>query len=197
MQCVVSVDAVCIHKRLGWEFSDSAIWAGSRNRYTSNSNDNTTVRYTQDVGLRISIRDLSRRILQTPAMSNDNAATAAPEAQAPSQPKQQQQLQALGMRKNGKQWHVPRKAFRPGSGLTTTSFEKRQSARVAIAAMKAKEKEMKDEKEEDRKRRVQAIKDKRAAKEERERFEKMAEKMHKKRVERLKRKEKRNKLINS
>lgn len=46
---------------------------------------------------------------------------------------------------------MPRKAFRPGSGLTTTSFEKRQSARVAIAAMKAKEKEMKDEKEEDRK----------------------------------------------
>jgi len=45
---------------------------------------------------------------------------------------------------------VPRKAFRPGSGLTSTSFEKRQSARVATAAMKAKEKEMKEEKEEER-----------------------------------------------
>ncbi|KAI0842023.1 hypothetical protein F5Y06DRAFT_258844 [Hypoxylon sp. FL0890] len=101
----------------------------------------------------------------------------------------------LGMRKNGKQWHAPRKAFRPGSGLT--SYEARQKLRMKTAAMKAKEKEMKDEKEAERQQRVQAIKEKRAAKEEKARYEKMAEKMHKKRVERLKRKEKRNKLLNS
>ncbi|KAI1844260.1 hypothetical protein JX265_010318 [Neoarthrinium moseri] len=103
--------------------------------------------------------------------------------------------QPVGMRRNGKQWIAPKKAFRPGSGLQ--SYERRAEERIAKAAMKAKEKEMKDEKEAERQRRVQAIKDKRAAKEERERYEKMAEKMHKKRVERLKRKEKRNKLINS
>ncbi|KAK5663481.1 hypothetical protein OQA88_3911 [Cercophora sp. LCS_1] len=101
----------------------------------------------------------------------------------------------LGMRKNGKQWHAPRSAFRPGSGLTT--YEKRTKERAAQAMMKAKEKELKDEKEAERQRRITALKDKRAAKEEKERYEKMAEKMHKKRVERLKRKEKRNKLINS
>ncbi|KAL8387782.1 hypothetical protein RB595_009676 [Gaeumannomyces hyphopodioides] len=101
----------------------------------------------------------------------------------------------LGMRKNGKQWHAPRKAFRPGSGLT--SYEKRAKDRVTMAAVKAKEKEMKDEKEAERQQRIQAIKDRRAAKEEKERYEKMAEKMHKKRVERLKRREKRNKVLNS
>ncbi|KAI1382128.1 hypothetical protein F4677DRAFT_16277 [Hypoxylon crocopeplum] len=104
-----------------------------------------------------------------------------------------QELQ--GMRRNGKQWHQPRKAFRPGSGLT--SYEKRTKLRTETAAMKVKEKEMKEEKEAERKQRVQSIKEKRAAKEEKERYEKMAEKMHKKRVERLKRKEKRNKLLNS
>ncbi|KAH8737564.1 hypothetical protein BGZ61DRAFT_525672 [Ilyonectria robusta] len=101
----------------------------------------------------------------------------------------------LGMRKNGKQWHMPKKAFRPTAGLK--SYEKRTQERALIAQMKAKEKEMKEEKEEARKQRIQALKDKRARKEERERYEKMAETMHKKRVERLKRKEKRNKLINS
>ncbi|TPX14277.1 uncharacterized protein E0L32_000671 [Thyridium curvatum] len=102
---------------------------------------------------------------------------------------------ALGMRRNGKQWHPPKKAFRPGSGLT--SYEKRAKERLATAAMKAKEKELKDEKEAERQRRIQTIRDRRAAKEEKERYEKMAEKMHKKRVERLKRKEKRNKALNS
>lgn len=48
----------------------------------------------------------------------------------------------------GKQWHAPKTAFRPGSGLT--SYEKRAKERVALAAMKAKEKEMKDEKEAER-----------------------------------------------
>ncbi|KAI0135461.1 hypothetical protein F4814DRAFT_401265 [Daldinia grandis] len=109
------------------------------------------------------------------------------------EPGQKRELQ--GIRKNGKQWHPPRKAFRPGSGLT--SYEKRTKLRTAAAATKARENEMKEEKEAERKQRAQAIKEKRAAKEEKERYEKMAEKMHKKRVERLKRKEKRNKLLNS
>ncbi|KAK7745471.1 rRNA-processing protein cgr1 [Cytospora paraplurivora] len=101
----------------------------------------------------------------------------------------------LGMRKNGKQWHAPKKAFRPGSGLT--SYAQRSKERVAHAAMKAKENEMKEELESERKARIAKIKEKRAAKEEKERYAKLAEKMHKKRVERLKRKEKRNKLLNS
>jgi len=102
---------------------------------------------------------------------------------------------SLGMRKNGKQWHAPRAAFRPGSGLT--SFEQRKKLRDEQKMVKAKEKELKDEKEAERQRRITALKEKRAAKEEKERYEKMAEKMHKKRVERLKRKEKRNKLLHS
>ncbi|CAN8098905.1 unnamed protein product [Discula destructiva] len=101
----------------------------------------------------------------------------------------------LGMRKNGKQWHAPKKAFRPGSGLT--SYEKRAKERVALATMKAKEKEMKEDKEEERQSRIKRIKERRAAKEEKERYAKLAEKMNKKRIERLKRKEKRNKLLNS
>merc|ERR1712058_82569 len=98
-----------------------------------------------------------------------------------------------GMRKNGKQWHEPKTAFRPKAGNGT--YEKRQAERVAMAA--AKEKEMKDEKEAARKVKIQAIKDKRVKKEEKARFEKLAETMHRKRVERLKRKEKRNKMLKS
>ncbi|GAB0133194.1 hypothetical protein EsDP_00001607 [Epichloe bromicola] len=101
----------------------------------------------------------------------------------------------LGMRKNGKQWHEPKKAFRPTKGLT--SYERRTKERAAMAQMKAKEKEMKQEKEETRKEQIQRSREARARREERERYEKMAETMHRKRVERLKRKEKRNKLINS
>ncbi|KAK4154717.1 hypothetical protein C8A00DRAFT_32454 [Chaetomidium leptoderma] len=104
-------------------------------------------------------------------------------------------VKTLGMRENGKQWHAPKKAFRPGSGLT--SYEKRAKTRVAQAAMKAKEKELKEEKEAERQRRTQALKEKRAAKEEKDRYEQLAAKMHKKRLERLKRKEKRNKMISS
>ncbi|KAK4217634.1 hypothetical protein QBC37DRAFT_414252 [Rhypophila decipiens] len=101
----------------------------------------------------------------------------------------------LGMRVNGKQWHEPKKAFRPAAGLT--SYEKRAKDRVAHALVKAKVKELKEEKEAERQRRITAIKEKRARKEEKERYELIAQKMHKKRVERLKRKEKRNKLLNS
>lgn len=49
----------------------------------------------------------------------------------------------------GKQWHEPKKAFRPASGLTP--YEKRAKDRVVMAMVKAKEKEMKDEKEAERK----------------------------------------------
>ncbi|KAF1840048.1 uncharacterized protein K460DRAFT_372027 [Cucurbitaria berberidis CBS 394.84] len=100
-----------------------------------------------------------------------------------------------GMKKNGKQWHDNKTAFRPRSNQTT--YEKRAAADRALAAVKAKEKEMKAEKAADKQLRVDAIKTKRAAKEERERFAKMEEKMHKKRVERLKRREKRNKMLKS
>ncbi|KAI9722727.1 MAG: hypothetical protein M1812_001658 [Candelaria pacifica] len=114
---------------------------------------------------------------------------------APSGEKASIPASAPGMRKNGKQWHIPKSAFRPKAG--NSSFAKRTEERKALTSMKAKEKEMKDEKEAERQRRIQAIKDKKAAKEEKERYEKMAEKMHKKRVERLKRREKRNKLLKS
>jgi len=107
----------------------------------------------------------------------------------------EQPAKPLGMRKNGKQWHPTKKAFRPTAGLTT--YDKRQKVREAMTQMKAKEKEMKAEKEEERQRRIQALRDKRAKKEEAERYEKLAEKMNRKRVERLKRKEKRNKMLSS
>ncbi|PHH60406.1 hypothetical protein CDD81_1684 [Ophiocordyceps australis] len=104
-------------------------------------------------------------------------------------------VKPLGMRKNGKQWHEPKKPFRPTAGLTT--FEKRIKERVATAQLKVKVQEMRAEREEQKKQRTQALRARRAKKEERERYEKMAETMHRKRVERLKRKEKRNKLLNS
>ena len=102
---------------------------------------------------------------------------------------------SLGMRKNGKQWHEQKKAFRPTAGLS--SYEKRQKEKALREQVRAKEKELKDEKEEARQRRIEAIREKRTKKDEKERYEKLAEKMHRKRVERLKRKEKRNKMINS
>ncbi|RDA89236.1 hypothetical protein CP532_0598 [Ophiocordyceps camponoti-leonardi (nom. inval.)] len=90
----------------------------------------------------------------------------------------------LGMRQNGKQWHAPKKAFRPTAGLTP--YEKRVKERAALAQMKAKERDIKEEKEQARQQRIEAIRAKRARKEEKERYEKIAEKMHHKRVERLK-----------
>jgi rRNA-processing protein CGR1 len=48
----------------------------------------------------------------------------------------------------GKQWHEPKKAFRPKAG--SSSYEKRQVERKAMATVKAKEKEMKEEKEAER-----------------------------------------------
>ncbi|KAJ5129182.1 rRNA-processing protein cgrA [Penicillium bovifimosum] len=100
-----------------------------------------------------------------------------------------------GMRKNGKNWHGIKKAFRPTAGLT--SYAKRQEAKKHSDAVKELEREMKAEHEAERQARIQRIRDRREAKEEKLRYEKMAEKMHHKRVERLKRREKRNKLLNS
>ncbi|ESZ95047.1 hypothetical protein SBOR_4580 [Sclerotinia borealis F-4128] len=100
-----------------------------------------------------------------------------------------------GMRKNGKQWHPVKKAFRPRAG--NTSYEKRKANDDAVAATKAKEKDMKEEKEAARQAHITKIKEKRANKEERERYEKMAENMHQKRVDRLRRREKRNKMLKS
>lgn len=48
----------------------------------------------------------------------------------------------------GKQWHAPKKAFRPAAGLK--SFKQKQKEREDRARIKAKEKEMKDEKEAER-----------------------------------------------
>ncbi|KAJ5458923.1 hypothetical protein N7530_010867 [Penicillium desertorum] len=100
-----------------------------------------------------------------------------------------------GMRKNGKNWHGTKKAFRPTAGLT--SYAKRQELKKHNDAVKELEREMKEEQEAERKARIQRIKDRREAKEEKLRYEKMAEKMHHKRLDRLKRREKRNKLLSS
>lgn len=56
------------------------------------------------------------------------------------------------IRSTGKQWHAPKKAFRPGSGLTP--YEQRAKARAAQAVAKAKEKELKEEKEAERQVRI-------------------------------------------
>ncbi|RMZ85299.1 hypothetical protein DV738_g46, partial [Chaetothyriales sp. CBS 135597] len=91
-----------------------------------------------------------------------------------------------------KNWHQPKKAFRPTAGLT--AYEKRKRLDQEKQAVKAWEQEIKEEAKQERDRKIQAIKDRRKAKEEKERYEKMAEKMHRKLVERRKRREKRNKL---
>lgn len=132
--------------------------------------------------------------------------------------------QVTGQKKNGKNWHENKAAFRPLAGQT--SYAKRAAKQKQEAEVKKMEKEMKDEKEQERQvcfsfeiqsvddmrdfmllrellsdrsmqRKIQAIKDKRAAKEERERYELLAAKMHAKRVERLRRREKRNKMLKS
>jgi len=106
-----------------------------------------------------------------------------------------EKVQKQGLRVNGKNWHGPKKPFRPTAGQT--SYSKRKEQDKLKETIKAREREMKEEKEQERNRRIQAIKDRRKAKEEKERYEKMAEKMHKKIVERRKRREKRNKLLKS
>lgn len=56
--------------------------------------------------------------------------------------------QVTGLRKNGKQWHEPKRAFRPTAGQT--SYAKRVARESQAAEVKKVEKEMKDEKEQER-----------------------------------------------
>lgn len=56
--------------------------------------------------------------------------------------------QVTGVRKNGKQWHQSKKAFRPTAGQT--SYAKRVAKESQAKEVKAIEKEMKDEKEAER-----------------------------------------------
>ena len=145
-------------------------------------------------------------------------------ASTPAAPVSAKIPQVTGQKKNGKNWHENKAAFRPLAGQT--SYAKRAAKQKQEAEVKKMEKEMKDEKEQERQvcfsfeiqsvndmrdfmllrellsnrsmqRKIQAIKDKRAAKEERERYELLAAKMHAKRVERLRRREKRNKMLKS
>jgi rRNA-processing protein CGR1 len=136
-------------------------------------------------------------------------------ASTPAAPLSAKTAQVTGQKKNGKNWHENKAAFRPNSGLT--SYAKRAEKQKQEAEVKKMEKEMKEEKEQERQvrliiirvyavlqfsntfwqRKVQAIKDKRAAKEEKERYELLAAKMHAKRVDRLRRREKRNKMLKS
>ena len=51
---------------------------------------------------------------------------------------------------SGKQWHIAKTAFRPGTKSTGNSYAQRTLERQAISATKAKEKEMKEEKEAER-----------------------------------------------
>lgn len=56
--------------------------------------------------------------------------------------------QVTGLRKNGKDWHQPKKAFRPIAGQT--AYAKRVARDSQVKEIKATEKEMKAEKEEER-----------------------------------------------
>lgn len=56
--------------------------------------------------------------------------------------------QPTGIRKNGKAWHHPSKAFRPTGGQT--SYAKRVAKEARETETKKLEKEMKAEKEEER-----------------------------------------------
>ena len=55
---------------------------------------------------------------------------------------------AAGLRKNGKNWHTPRKAFRPTAGQT--SYAKRAARTAQMAQAKKIESEMRVEREEER-----------------------------------------------
>ena len=69
-------------------------------------------------------------------------------ASAPVSAPSAQTAQVNGVRKNGKQWHEPRKAFRPTAGQT--SYVKRVAKQAQEAEVKKVEGEMKAEKEEER-----------------------------------------------
>lgn len=57
-------------------------------------------------------------------------------------------MAVTGLRVNGKQWHEPKKAFRPNAGRS--SYEKRVAREAQAKEVKTIEKEMKAEKEEER-----------------------------------------------
>lgn len=66
-------------------------------------------------------------------------------ASAPENGSEAKAVQTNGLRKNGKQWHQPKKAFRPTAGQT--SYAKRVAKEAQETQVKQKENEMKAEKE--------------------------------------------------
>lgn len=67
---------------------------------------------------------------------------------APTTAPQTKTASVVGLRKNGKQWHEPKKAFRKTAGQT--SYAKRVARESQAAEVKQIEKEMKQEKEDER-----------------------------------------------
>lgn len=69
-------------------------------------------------------------------------------ASTPAAPLSAKIPQVTGQKKNGKNWHENKAAFRPGTGHT--SYAKRTEKTKQEAEVKKLEKEMKDEKEQER-----------------------------------------------
>jgi hypothetical protein len=69
-------------------------------------------------------------------------------ASTPAAPLSAKIPQVTGQKKNGKNWHENKAAFRPGTGHT--SYAKRTEKQKQEAEVKKMEKEMKDEKEQER-----------------------------------------------
>lgn len=69
-------------------------------------------------------------------------------ASAPAAPVSAKIPQVTGQKKNGKNWHENKAAFRPLAGQT--SYEKRAARQKQEAEVKKMEKEMKEEKEQER-----------------------------------------------
>jgi hypothetical protein len=69
-------------------------------------------------------------------------------ASTPAAPLSAKTAQVTGQKKNGKNWHENKAAFRPNSGLT--SYAKRAEKQKQEAEVKKMEKEMKEEKEQER-----------------------------------------------
>ena len=69
-------------------------------------------------------------------------------ASTPAAPVSAKIPQVTGQKKNGKNWHENKAAFRPNSGLT--SYAKRAEKQKQEAEVKKMEKEMKEEKEQER-----------------------------------------------
>ena len=69
-------------------------------------------------------------------------------ASTPAAPLSAKTAQVTGQKKNGKNWHENKSAFRPLAGQT--SYEKRAAKQKQEAEVKKMEKEMKEEKEQER-----------------------------------------------